>query len=79
MAFIVIAGLRKGHGLMMDLISRAQEEDTHMKNEFLCMIGWGVGCPHMIGWRPGSLHMKGWGAEQCYVIQEVEGSLLRIG
>ena len=79
MAFIVIAGLKKGHGLMMDLIGRAQEEDTHMKNEFLCMIGYGAGCPHMIGWRPGSLHMKGWGVGQCYVTQWEEESLHGIG
>ena len=64
---------------MMGLIGQLQEEDMNMKNEFLCMIGWGAECLHMISWEVEFLHMKGWGVGQCYVTQWEEESLHRIG
>ena len=62
MAFIMIADHIKDHVSMMGLISQLQEENVNMKNEFLCMIGWGAECLRMIGWETECLHMKDWGA-----------------
>ena len=61
MAFIVIDDRIKGRIVMMGLIGQLQEEDMNMKNEFLCMIGWGAECLRMIDWETECLHMKDWG------------------
>ena len=65
MAFIEIAGCTRGRGLTTSLIGHDQEEDTYVKKEFLCMIGWGAECLHMIGWEAEFLHMKGWGQDNA--------------
>jgi len=79
MAFIVIDDRIKGRIVMMGLIGQLQEEDMNMKNEFLCMIGWGGRVPahDRLGSRVPAHERLG--ARQCYVTQWEEESLHRIG